>query len=607
MLKFLRKYDKWILAVGGSLLMVAFLLPQALQQMGRGGMNSVVATYAYGEITAQQRVEANSSLQFVRTIVGPYAAQLGISEDPEHWIMLTEEARRAGFVGGPETGRYYFNEAARAQNVDPEEGWFAVIAGSGLSEDVALRALASFAGIDRLRFAHLQAKRVSEPELLGAYEGSLERVGLHAALVSASDLLPGISEFPPRERLDAFFEQHKDTPRGAGELDFGYRADAAVRFEWIEVSPADIQAAVPIDPVEVNARWRKNRELYTGEFADERPRIEDDMRRLEGAKLVGDMSTLVKSEMARAERDATEINLRELTNRIALRLSEREGRPVAPMAYDGRGERWLTLTDMQATPRVRNARYVSGQVNVSVPQMALNVAELNPSNPFGVRVGQIVGPLQSATGALMFARVTAVRPAGPPESIDDVIDRVREDYRLNEAWNTLLERAERFEAQMRVRGIATVAGDAGGRFIAGIRATQERLVPPVTREVDSAILARLNDPAFVSAVNSAAADIEPLGDVRETPLDNRVVVVRLPDKAAVALGEIIAVDAVRESGFRLGIQTAIGRLQQEWFLTVLGDNPFSFERMKERLGYESRGNTEDDFEDEATIDGSETG
>ena len=31
MFKFLRKYDKWILAVGGTLLMITFLVPQAIQ------------------------------------------------------------------------------------------------------------------------------------------------------------------------------------------------------------------------------------------------------------------------------------------------------------------------------------------------------------------------------------------------------------------------------------------------------------------------------------------------------------------------------------------------------------------------------------------------
>lgn len=42
MLKFLRKYQAWIMAVGGSLLMIAFLLPQAIQRFGNMARNKPV-------------------------------------------------------------------------------------------------------------------------------------------------------------------------------------------------------------------------------------------------------------------------------------------------------------------------------------------------------------------------------------------------------------------------------------------------------------------------------------------------------------------------------------------------------------------------------------
>ncbi len=113
MLKFLRKYDKWILAVGGSLLMVAFLLPQALQQLGQSGGERVVATFAGGTVTAQERIDANTRVRFLASAAGPVLAQLGVNE-ADHWVMLVDEARRGGFIGGPETGREYFSNLVRA-------------------------------------------------------------------------------------------------------------------------------------------------------------------------------------------------------------------------------------------------------------------------------------------------------------------------------------------------------------------------------------------------------------------------------------------------------------------------------------------------------------
>ena len=53
MFKLLRKYDKWILAVGGSLLMVVFLLPQALQQFGANPRKSAIANTDDGTIIEQ--------------------------------------------------------------------------------------------------------------------------------------------------------------------------------------------------------------------------------------------------------------------------------------------------------------------------------------------------------------------------------------------------------------------------------------------------------------------------------------------------------------------------------------------------------------------------
>ena len=44
MLKFLRKYQGIILVFGGVLLMIAFLIPQALQKMGKGAGAQVVGT-----------------------------------------------------------------------------------------------------------------------------------------------------------------------------------------------------------------------------------------------------------------------------------------------------------------------------------------------------------------------------------------------------------------------------------------------------------------------------------------------------------------------------------------------------------------------------------
>lgn len=595
MLKFLRKYDKWILAIGGSLLMVAFLLPQALQQLGSGGMNMVVATYTGGEITREERFAANSRLQFLSSALAPVVNAFEI-EDQDHWLMLAEEARAAGLVGGPETGRTFFDGIVRQyMGADPDEFFPLLLLRSGQTEAYALDSFAELAGISLLHSLYLQSQRVSMPELLQDHYEQSPTVGLHAGVVSADALLDTITKFPIDEDLQAFFDEHKETQRAGGRLDFGYRVEDAVKFEWIDLAPEHFGGAIVLDPVEVNARWRRMREIYTGEFVEERERVEEDMRRETTARIFRDAETVVLSASSRAERDGTLIDLPGLAEAIRTTVLERSGVALPQIAYDKRDEKWNTRTDLQATPRVRNARLQSGS-GETFPEIALNVRELNPDDPTATAVGDIIGPLRSTSGSLIYARVIEARPAGAPESLESVREQVVEDWRLQQAWNELLERSQRFPDQVAVRGLPRVIIEAGGEFVDGLRAEPGRLRQPITRTVDAAIFSRVNDPAFAAAIFERARTIEPIGDVRDFPIEERIVVAPLPSDAAVAVAQIIAVDPISESSFESAVETLLSTIQSQRLFR--NETPYTFERIKERLAYERIGGR-DEEEDEA--------
>ncbi len=467
---------------------------------------------------------------------------------------------------------------------------------------MALDALASLAGIDRMRLVHLQTQRLSEPELLRQFYSQKEAVGLHAALIPAESLLGTIPADPDEGELESFFDRYKGEARGAGKLDFGYRMDAAVKFEWIELVPQRFEAAVALDPVEVNARWRRSRELYQGEFSEERELVEEDMRREISTRLLGDAQTYVKSAVSRGERDGVTSDLKQIASDVKNTLLEREGIVIPDLAYDRRDEKWFTRSDIQATPRVRNARLqsVGGALFAEV---VLSVLELDPKDPYGVKVGDVIGPLRTNTGSVIYAQVFAARAAGAPDSMDAIRDQVVADYRLNRAWTALQERTDRFVNQVVARGIATVAADASGELVAGISATPERLVQPVTRTVDRTILNRLNTPEFSKAVYEIALKLEPIGDVRGLPLENRVLVQEIPGTAAVGIAEVISVDPVTSVAYRLGAYGAISSLESQRLTRAIGvDGPFTFDNMKRRLGYSIVGGSDDEDEQTAELD-----
>ncbi|MEO0474531.1 MAG: hypothetical protein AAF085_00990, partial [Planctomycetota bacterium] len=108
MLKFLRKYQKWMLVIFCGALMVAFLIPQAVSQFAPNPANTVLATlYGEKEITREQIQRVSADVQMMRQIMiePPVFAGSNISiipstgserDDALGWIMIQTAAERNG-------------------------------------------------------------------------------------------------------------------------------------------------------------------------------------------------------------------------------------------------------------------------------------------------------------------------------------------------------------------------------------------------------------------------------------------------------------------------------------------------------------------------------
>ena len=109
MFKFLRKYSSWILVIGGSLLMITFLAPQAITGLAQYSA-STGSTWAnvgpngdkvsVGEFDLLQR-----QTRLINELQGNPLNQLGVGSSPAHWYLMLREAREAGLIPGPSSGR----------------------------------------------------------------------------------------------------------------------------------------------------------------------------------------------------------------------------------------------------------------------------------------------------------------------------------------------------------------------------------------------------------------------------------------------------------------------------------------------------------------------
>ncbi|MFB3139019.1 MAG: hypothetical protein ACE10B_07350, partial [Phycisphaerales bacterium] len=103
MFKFLRKYNKYILAVGGTLLMITFLIPVAFESLlpvagQRRAAWAQVGPDSQEKVTVADLAQIQQELQVLQAL--PPLRGVGTIDQPEHWYLLVREAESAGLIGG---------------------------------------------------------------------------------------------------------------------------------------------------------------------------------------------------------------------------------------------------------------------------------------------------------------------------------------------------------------------------------------------------------------------------------------------------------------------------------------------------------------------------
>ncbi|MGA1709468.1 MAG: hypothetical protein ACO4CI_12360, partial [Phycisphaerales bacterium] len=109
MFKFLRKYKGWLLGVFGTLLLIVFLVPQAISGIAQysattGGTWATVGADAE-KVTFKTLDRLQRELRVLQAVGNPTINSLGADRSPEHWYLLRREAEQAGLHGGAGDGR----------------------------------------------------------------------------------------------------------------------------------------------------------------------------------------------------------------------------------------------------------------------------------------------------------------------------------------------------------------------------------------------------------------------------------------------------------------------------------------------------------------------
>lgn len=355
MLKWFRKYNKVILIVGCVVLMVAFLIPQAIQQFSPQPGDFVVGTIAGEEVRERDLQQAENERRLLEVLGLP---PMLLPEDRETYVLQQRDARRLGLaVSSAEVNSALESfglsndqlETAASRTGVSAEGIRSVVANwllieryrmlltgrrydpaAGLSASPGVTTLsvwtAEFAPI--IRTIQQQAEeqglppQVVQPELArfaGAFQqirlgngrispaavkhlarNRLERVGGRLAVLE-----PEIDENAAvdESQLERLFNEYKEFDAGAGSpYPFGYRLPPRVDLETLVFPVEQALASVTVEPLDVLSFYRDNKDQLGDDAPDTptpeaRAQIEAGLKQQKAMEVIGRALSEARAEL----------------------------------------------------------------------------------------------------------------------------------------------------------------------------------------------------------------------------------------------------------------------------------------------------------------------
>ncbi len=307
MLKLFRKYNKWILAVGVCVLMVAFLIQPFLSSCTPTMSDFTLAEINGEEITWQDEREAAAQLQLMQSIpiVGERVRELVGDEGVWRWILMLHDARRLGLSASNaevddilalmEASRripdYRMNDYRLViRNWLTVEQYHDLIYGrmytryetpEGASplavqniSSPGLRNLnqmylarqmyaqGNYGKARELEMARMGSLRYSEPLIRHFLYERTARISGRFVMIDVESVIEQLPQ-PTQTELVDLYEQYKDDlPGDSAPYGFGYRFPDRVRIEYLTIPANRINDQVEVEEAEALDHYESNPDQY---------------------------------------------------------------------------------------------------------------------------------------------------------------------------------------------------------------------------------------------------------------------------------------------------------------------------------------------------------
>ncbi len=607
MLKFLRKYQMWILVIGGSLLMVAFLVPQGFQQAMSNPRGPVIGRLDGVKIRDGDRASASVEMEVLQRLNPQMLQRFGVEpRDTLHWMLLRHEAERMGLMPTVEAA----DDAVAALMPDEMIAEAAMMART--EESDVRRAVRSFMGIQRLFELVEFSPKLSDVRGRALARELGDEVVADVLLIEG-DRARGEIAPPTEAEIAEHFEAHKATQPGGGDLGVGYAQGPRIKFEWIALRRTDMRAGVNLDPVETYKRWSTNRTLYPGEFEPEQAKVEEDLTNLMIDDAMQRAHLRISAEVKRSIERLPQVEgrfrvlpddwaqMRPTMSRLAevaaeaineRRSTESESSiTVQPPVVEARTDRWIAMQDLWGVTELAMAQVTIGANRFPLGQVLFSVREILPSTPLAAQVGVPLVDYAGvdAAGNRLYVIVTDARPQGPPDSLEEVREQVVKDMMRLRGFEQLKGELESMRDLAIREGLPAVAalypareGSEAVPVLEGMTIGRESMSPGSPEHWG--IVARVDHEAIREAVLTAAEAIDPLADPALLSASEATLGVPVPQRQAVAIVRVRRVRPATFESYRLGGDTQAQVFEQRRMMEGIdiAEWPYTRERLEQR-------------------------
>ncbi len=689
MLKFFRRYRNWVLAVGGSVLMVAFLLGSALSQLKNITPSPTIAQITIKgkihKIKDKDRQRAGMELEMFKRAFGNMLDNLidplheyddndpdkKPLDDPIHWYLLKEQAIEAGLMGGVGDARNWLTQQAGfivqsnpSYNGNVDLAYQQLLqnmangANGRLNERDILLAVADFLAVQRLMTSYHSSSLPADYRIQQFGNLFLNSVIVRALLVDASNFIDNEVE-PTDDAIEQHYKKYRDIEPGEGEYGLGYRLPDRAKFEYIKIDYQSVLDQVKATGLDARLWYEKNKDSIQRLPGKTEPPTYDqvadaalDAYKRDKVDLEIDrIINAVKAKLLRSTRslkrdgDYRDLPADWISKRLSftdLRQSIQDEFGVT-VTYKAIGDHWVDIKTPTDVGDIAFAQRPAGSQLMRLSQVLESYREFGNPQIAGLQEGladvvpfrasdfrPILGRNNRAGNLtdVFFMRVTAIDPARPPKSVDEVRTEIVRDLKRIAAFNRLKTQQEDWLKRVNTEGLEELTKSLSARTMGG-RITRLDLGALSTGEgfAPARIFGIGRNKNLMNAILEKAASISEngeviVGDVTDLPADKRTVVSPIPEKLGLAIARIDTITPITQGALLSVVNRSVTFKKSDTVTAKYGFadlyaayelnnktpgiNPFSFEALKKHYLYVSKRDESADIPDEGLTGKNET-